>query len=303
MMRIPCQTGMDTATEPTNLFDILYISILLVIILRMFRLTTELLSYQTTRLVRQHIKRFPQMTFLTTVLLIQYGFMLQPLFGNATVSNKMFDINTAASFNIKKGVEPNIFYFDILGQYSCRFAEAAVGMQVTSANTDVLFKAMYTPLNNPRHKIGLGMTYHFSYLYHVGSIHDFLPSFEYTLTILNTFIFFAQIGYLHQWIHIPVPHSRSIVIGQSSITHAMHFTGIIKKEWYLGGGISSYERFRYPVFANPSLSVDLYYRSTGGHLPRGFYLGIEGILRYSDLFTFSGYPENVVIKSVIGMEL
>ena len=73
-----------------------------------------------------------------------------------------FDISTAASFNIKKGLEPNIFYFDILGQYLCRFAETAVGVQFTSANTDVLLKALYTPLNRLRHKIGIGTTYHLS---------------------------------------------------------------------------------------------------------------------------------------------
>ena len=108
---------------------------------------------------------------------------------------------------------------------------------------------------------------------------------------------------MHQWIRVPIRHRRTIVIGQPSLTMALHFTGIIKKEWYLGGGISSYEVFRYPVFANPSISVDLYYRSEGLHFPKGFYLGLEGIVRYSDLFTFSGYPENFVLKSVIGMKL
>ena len=214
-----------------------------------------------------------------------------------------FDISTAASFNIKKGLEPNIFYFDILGQYLCRFAETAVGVQFTSANTDVLLKALYTPLNRLRHKIGIGTTYHLSYLYKISSNHDLLASFEYTLTIPHTFIFFAQTGYMHQWIRVPIRHRRTIVIGQPSLTMALHFTGIIKKEWYLGGGISSYEVFRYPVFANPSISVDLYYRSEGLHFPKGFYLGLEGIVRYSDLFTFSGYPENFVLKSVIGMKL
>ena len=172
-----------------------------------------------------------------------------------------------------------------------------------SANTDVLLKAMFTPLNTLHHTIGLGSAYHFSHLYNVGSIHDLLASFEYTLVRPHTFIFFAQMGYMHQWIIIPVPRSRTIVIDQPSITMAFHFTGIIKKEWYIGGGISSYEIFRYPVFANPSLGVDLYYRSDGQHFPKGFYLGLEGILRYSDLFTFSGYPENFIIKSVIGMKL
>ena len=176
-------------------------------------------------------------------------------------------------------------------------------MQFTSANTDILLKAMFTPLNTLHHTIGLGSTYHFSHLYNVGSIHDLLASFEYTLTIPHTFIFFAQTGYMHQWITIPVLRGRTIVIGQPSLTMALHFTGIIKKEWYLGGGLSSYEIFRYPIFANPSLGVDLYYRSEGQHFPKGFYLGLEGIVRYSDLFTFSGYPENFIIKSVIGIKL
>ena len=185
----------------------------------------------------------------------------------------------------------------------CRFAETAVGVQFTSANTDVLLKAMFTPLNTLHHTIGLGSVYHFSHLYNVGSIHDLLASFEYTLVRPHTFIFFAQMGYMHQWIRVPVPYNRALTIGQPSITLALHFTGIIKKEWFLGGGLSSYEVFRYPVFANPSLSIDLYYRSQGCHLPKGLYFGLEGILRYSDLFTFSGYVANAVIKSVIGMEL
>ena len=227
----------------------------------------------------------------------------QPLYGNEKTTNEKFDIGAAASFNIKKGLEPNIFYFDILGQYFSRFAKITVGMQFTSANTDILLKAMFTPLNTLHHTIGLGSTYHFSHLYNVGSIHDLLASFEYTLTIPHTFIFFAQTGYMHQWITIPVLRGRTIVIGQPSLTMALHFTGIIKKEWYLGGGLSSYEIFRYPIFANPSLGVDLYYRSEGQHFPKGFYLGLEGIVRYSDLFTFSGYPENFIIKSVIGIKL
>ena len=250
----------------------------------------------------QIIKGLSQITSFSILLLVQYCFA-QPLLGNEKADRGMFDVSTAASFNIKKGLEPNIFYFDILGQYSCRFAEAAVGIQITSANTDVLLKALYTPLHNLRHKIGVGTTYHFSYLYTIGSIHDLLASFEYTLTLPDAFIFFAQTGYMYQWIRASVPHSRTIVISQPSITFAVHFTGIIKKEWYLGGGISSYERFLYPVFANPSFSIDLYSRSRGAQLPQGLYFGLEGILRYSDLFTFSGYPENVVIKSVIGMEL
>lgn len=227
----------------------------------------------------------------------------QSLYGNEAVADRPFDISTAASFNIKKGLEPNIFYFDLLGRYVCRFAEATAGIQITSANTDVLLKGLYTPLYNRRHKIGIGTTYHFSYLYKIGSIHDLLASFEYTRTIPHTFIFFMQLGYMHQWIAVPVPQSRTIVISQPSLTMALHFTGIIKKEWYLGGGISSYELFRYPIFANPSISVDLYYRPERTRLPKEMYIGLEGIVRYSDLFTFSGYPKNVIIKSVIGMKL
>lgn len=227
----------------------------------------------------------------------------QALRPNGTPPNKMFDISGAAYFTIKKGLEPNIFYFDIVGKYFSRFAEAVAGIQITSANTDLVAKVMYIPLNNPRHKIGLSTTYHLSSLYNIGFIHDFLASFEYTRIIPDSFIFFMQMGYMHQWGRVPVPHRRTIVIGQPSMTLALHFTGIIKREWFLGGGLSSYEIFRYPVFANPSISIDLYYRSQGLHLPKGFYLGLEGILRYSDLFTFSGYVANAVIKSVIGMEL
>ena len=248
------------------------------------------------------IGHFSRIALIAVILLLLFR-NAQPLYGNEKTTNEKFDIGAAASFNIKKGLEPNIFYFDILGQYLCRFAKITVGMQFTSANTDILLKAMFTPLNTLHHTIGLGSTYHFSHLYNVGSIHDLLASFEYALTIPHTFIFFAQTGYMHQWITIPVLRGRTIVIGQPSLTMALHFTGIIKKEWYLGGGLSSYELFRYPIFANPSLGVDLYYRSEGQHFPKGFYLGFEGIVRYSDLFTFSGYPENFIIKSVIGIKL
>ena len=222
---------------------------------------------------------------------------------NTVPSHKMFDISTAASFSVKKGFDPNIFYFDIVGKYCSRFAEAVAGLQITSANTDVLAKAMYIPINNQRHKIGLSTTYHFSFLYNTGFIHDLLASFEYTRIIPDAFIFFMQMGYMHQWIRVPIPHRRAIVISQPSMTLALHVTGIIHREWFLGGGLSSYEIFRYPVFANPSISIDLYYRSQGHYFPKGLYLGLEGILRYSDLFTFSGYVANAVIKSVIGMEL
>lgn len=285
---------------------------------------------------QQNWSQFALIMVMGIFLVLPYSFVHQPLFGdeavpksipitheNTSTSNdgavaigntatanahaaprkQIFDISTAASFSIKKGLEPNIFYFEIVGKYHSRFAEATAGIQITAANTDALIKAMYTPLNNPWHKIGLSTAYHFSYLYNIGYIHDFLASFEYTRTIPEIFIFFVQMGYMHQWIRVPVPYNRALTIGQPSITLALHFTGIIKKEWFLGGGLSSYEVFRYPVFANPSLSIDLYYRSQGCHLPKGLYFGLEGILRYSDLFTFSGYVANAVIKSVIGMEL
>lgn len=228
---------------------------------------------------------------------------LSPLYGAGKTSGTVYDVSTAGTFNIKKGIEPNIFYFDALCRYAGRFAEVTAGMQITCANTDGLFKVLYTPLNSFQHKIGVGVTYHLSNLYTIGSVHDVLASFEYTLTIPDAFIFFAQTGYMHQWLRIPIPYGKTIVIGQSSMTAAVHFTGIIKKEWYLGSGVGSYELFRYPVFALPSFSADLYYRSQGYRLPKGVYLGLEGIVRYSDLLTFSGYPGNVLIKSVIGMEL
>ena len=265
-----------------------------------FKETFQELKFFDSLFVR--IKRFSRIAPICLVLLLLFH-NAQSLYGSGKSCDKKFDISAASSFNIQKGLEPNIFYFDILGQYLCRFAKITGGMQFTSANTDVLLKTMFTPLNTLRHTIGLGPTYHFSHLYNIGFIHDILASFEYTLTLPDAFIFFAQTGYMYQWIRASVPHSRIIVISQPSITFAVHFTGIIKKEWYLGGGISSYERFLYPVFANPSFSIDLYYRSRGAQLPQGLYFGLEGILRYSDLFTFSGYPENVVIKSVIGMEL
>ena len=225
------------------------------------------------------------------------------LYAKEQVQKSVYDISTAASFNIKKGLESNIFYFDVVFRYFCRFVELTTGLQFTSANTDTVCKVMYTPLNTIRHKIGIGTSYHFSGLYNTGSVHDLLASFEYTFTLPKTFIFFVQTGYMHQWIRIPVPHSRAIVISQPSLTMALHFTGIIKQEWFIGGGISTYELFRYPVFANTSLSLDFYYRSKGRYLPKGFYVGVEGIVRYSDLFTFSGYIGNVVFKSVVGMEL
>ena len=251
---------------------------------------------------RNGLHCYQSLLILIIVILLQCR-AVPPLYGNETGAGSIYDISTAGSFNIKKGIEPNIFYFDLLFRYFYRFVEVTAGMQFTSANTDTLTKVMYIPFNNLRHKIGIGTTYHFSYLHAVGYIHDLLASCEYTLTILDTFIFFAQTGYMHQWTSTFVPRNRPIVIDQPSLTTALHFTGIIKKEWYLGSGISSFEPFRYPIFANPSLSIDLYYRSQGSLLPKGFYFGVEGILRYSDLFTFSGYLENIVIKSVVGMRL
>ena len=240
--------------------------------------------------------------FIIIVSLSQYH-AVPLLYGQEQMRGSGYDISTATSFNIKKGLESNIFYFDVLFRYFYRVVELTTGLQFTSANTDTVCKVMYIPLNTVRHKIGVSTSYHFSRLYNIGSIHDLLASFEYTLTLPNAFIFFAQTGYMHQWIRVPVPYSRAIVISQPSMTMAFHFTGIIKQEWFIGGGLSSYELFRYPVFANPSLSLDFYYRSKGRYLPKGLYLGLEGIVRYSDLFTISGYVKNLVFKSVVGMEL
>ena len=213
------------------------------------------------------------------------------------------DIGAAFIFNTKKGIEPNIFYADFLYTYSWSFAEASAGVQLTSANADLLLKAMYLPLNVLYHKIGLAATYHMSGLYNVGTIHDIVGAFEYTLTIPDRFIFFAQAGYMYQWMCTAVPGGKTIVTGQYSKTGALHCTAVIKKEWYVGGGMSTYENFRYPVFVTPSIQFDVYYRSKGTLIPEGLYIGLEACLRYSDFFTLTAYPENFLIKSVVGIKL
>ena len=127
--------------------------------------------------------------------------------------NGPHDIGAAFIFNTKKGLELNIFYADFLYKYSWSFAEASAGVQLTSANADLLLKAMYLPLNVLHHKIGVAATYHMSGLYNVGTIHDIVGAFEYTLTMPDRFIFFAQAGYMHQWMCTPVPGGKTIVIG------------------------------------------------------------------------------------------
>ena len=241
--------------------------------------------------------------FFVFVLLFSMRTVHAAAFSFSGNENGPHDISAAFIFNTKKGIEPNIFYADLLYKYSCSFAEAVAGVQLTSANADILIKGMYIPLNILYHKIGVGTTYHMSGLYNVGTIHDIVAAFEYTLTKPDRFIFFAQAGYMYQWMCTPVPGGKMIVTGQYSKTGAFHCTAIIKKEWYVGGGMSTYEKFRYPVFVTPSIQFDVYYRSKGTLIPEGLYIGLEACLRYSDFFTLTAYPENFLIKSVVGIKL
>ncbi len=205
----------------------------------------------------------------------------------------------AGSYNIQKGIEPNIFYFDLLYTYSRRFFQAMAGMQTTSANTDGLFKVTGYPLYTARHRIGVGMTYHISALHDIGTEHNLIAGAEYRYTVPDRFMLFVHSGYLHKWLKVPIPKHPTVVIDNSSLALAFHLTGIIKKEWHIGFGMSSYELFRYPLFANPSINATLDYHSSGSFLPKGFHLGLSFAVRYSDLLTLSGYPENFVIRTVL----
>lgn len=212
-------------------------------------------------------------------------------------------VSAGLSFNIQKGVEYDIFTAEALYRFTSPYAYVMGGLQAASDSIDALFSAAYTPLNIERHCIGLGLGYHLLAIQDVGTEHDVMPSFEYTFRIPQKFNLYLQCGYLHKWLHIPVPGFKPIVIDNASMTVAFHFEGIIVKKWALGCGMSSYETFRYPLFANPSFNGSIFYRPDGVQLYERIFAGFTCSLRYSDLFTISGYPENFVIRSVVGVRL
>ncbi len=234
---------------------------------------------------------------LNTIILIFFFCSVQNICSEN--ENGTHKVASAVSYNIQKGIEPNVFYFDLLYSYTHRYCQITAGLQTTSANTDGLLQAEFFPLNITRHRIGTGLTYHISALHDIGTEHDLLASGSYHYTVPDRFILFLQSGYMHTWLRIPIPNYPTIVIENASMTAAFHLTGIIKKEWHIGFGMSSYELFRYPLFLNPSFNATLDYHSNGILLPQGLHVGLSCALRYSDLFTLSGYPENVVIRSVV----
>lgn len=237
------------------------------------------------------------LSFLTVYV---FSFFTLQLYGED--KKHTHTISASLSSNIRKGIEPNVLYFDGFYQFKNPYVQINTGLQCTSANTDLAFKALYTPLNFTHHRAGAALSYHISNMYNVGTEHDLNAAVEYTFRLPDIFMLYLQSGYLFKKLVIPVSGIKPIVTDHSTITMAFQFTLIAAKQWFIDFGMSSYETFRYPIFANPSINAGVTYKSNGKLLPKGMFAGLACSLRYSDMFTISGYPENFVVRSVWGIE-
>ncbi len=205
--------------------------------------------------------------------------------------------------NINQGVEKNIFYASLFYQYKNKYLKTLAALQMTSAHTGYLAHFQYIPIHSKEHSLKLGLQFHVNSMYRVATEFDIIPEIEYVYTIPDTFIFSTQLGYMNKLTLIHIKNEKPVAIDHSSMTAAFSLSGIIKKEWYLGFELSSYEIFRYPLFFHPTFSLNLKYLSTGKNLPKGLFFKFSTGLRYSDFFTPTGYPQDFIFKLGWGLEI
>lgn len=213
------------------------------------------------------------------------------------------EISGGVSANIKKGLEAGVMYCNVLYGFNSHYAKAVCGFQFQKDTFAFLIKAAYSPLNILKHRININAAYNVCAIKKTGTEHNLLTSAEYIFLIPDKCIMHFEAGYMHKVFNIPIKSHKPIIINTPSMIMGIGAEAIIAKQWFLGFSATSYETFRYPLFANPSFTCSLNYHLKRDTVPKMIFAGLAFTLRYSDIFTLSGYPENFVIKTAVGVEL
>ena len=204
-------------------------------------------------------------------------------------------LEATAAVNTGQGWETSYFAFQPYFQLDTTHLTAYTGIQLTKGTYDLLGGVTFWPYVGNKVRAGLNARYNMDYYDHISLTHNIMlggslearPAswlgFKATLDAMlksrSIFAIDTYDEYLHQ-----LTYAFS---GEMDIYMPVGFTAYLS--------IATYERYRYKLAVAPSFTL-----GATKQLPRKFYAGLEGSVRYTDFFTASTYYDGCEIRLFAG---
>lgn len=205
----------------------------------------------------------------------------------------------ALGFNNNTGFENySSMYQQILSLQVNRFY-ADAGFQITTNSLDISANAIFWLLNKTKVRLGAGSIYHYMYYDSLSSTHDFLPGIYLQARPTNKFGIGLDVHYMYKARTIFAIQEDTKILDNHSIAFSLQTDFYPNQNNKVFTKICSYEQFRYNVLCAPSFSIGLKHELPNNNA----YLELEGIARFTDLFTLSAYHDSNELRLAFGMYL
>jgi hypothetical protein len=211
---------------------------------------------------------------------------------------KQHSLETNFQINNGTGVEKTRHAASIVYYYRSERVSGITGIQINEWTTDIVLQGAWYPLIFQKLRLGLGALYHFGRFKNIYFEHDVCAGAYCLYQPFRFFYLNADVSGTIKITETPSLPCEFSLIRDNGLAISLKFGTVLAQKFRVEAVITSYELFKYTLFAHPTFSLSGAYVFTNG-----LYTGAELGTRYSDVFTVTSHLDNYYAAITIGITL
>ena len=205
-----------------------------------------------------------------------------------------------ANFQVNNGtgVEQTQYAANIVYYYRGERVLGTTGIQFSEWTTDIVLQGGWYPLRFQKFRLGLGALYHFGRLKNVDFEHDFLAGVYCQYQPAPYFYLNADVSGAVKITEIPSLPRNFSQIRDNGLAISLKLGTVLAQKIRIEAAVTSYELFKYTLFAHPTFSLSAAYVFSDG-----LYAGMSLGAHYTDVFTITSHLDNYYAAITMGITL
>ena len=203
-----------------------------------------------------------------------------------------FQINNGTGVELFRHAESFVYY------YRGERVIGITGIQFSEWTTDIVLQGAWYPLRFQKLSLGLGALYHFGRFKNIDFEHDFFAGVYCLYQPSRFFYLNADISGAIKITEIPSLPREFSQIRDNGLAISLKFGTVLAQKIRVEAVITSYELFKYTLFAHPTFFL------SGAYIfSNGLYAGATIGARYTDVFTITSHLDNYYATITMGITL
>jgi hypothetical protein len=198
------------------------------------------------------------------------------------------------------GIEGSRFPLSAVYTYETPRLALTGGVQLSGARADartldLALDGGYFFQPAARLRLGAGLRYHLGFFRAISVQHDFFAGGSLSYRFLDNCFFNWRAAFFEQILVIPALGAGNTALGSANLASSLSVTVLPADRLRIEVSLSSYELFRYNLFATPALSLSAFYQFKNNIVG-----GFSQTIRYTDMFTVTAFPAELALRFYVG---